>query len=372
MGALLYYGIVFLLIFISYKIATKKILSAERWVLIIFLILLGSSMLGIRYVISDWYTYYTQYNQVSNNEQVMVVNEPLWMQLETLFTSIGAPYYVFFTFVYALYFSLILLSVRKVDRQLLPLVSFFVFLTIGSLSNIMRQSLAFALILPSIFYLEKKKILFVVITIIAFFIHYSAIVWLPLIFLSKTKIAVKPYIQCLIYIACSFVISDVISSFIISQVSVLQYMGLYTTFDESGLSSTEYSTGLGKIFTAFETLVIIYYSNYLKSYNVLLKQIYPYYFICTCAYASLGKFAFIIGRIFLYGMQLQLLILPAILYILRNRLGKSLLMNIIIFTHILLFIYSCFKEFAPGIIPLRFIWENSENLIYKYYLVTPV
>lgn len=157
-------------------------------------------------------------------------------------------------------FILIFVFSREIKRNSNnPAFSYFLFVTMGMLGrsfNVMRQQIAVALALLAYPYIKEKKFIkFLIIILIAFHVHMSVVIVLPMYFIMQTKINYKVYFAFLVSCILCITIGDRLLSLFIYQE---RYIERYTTF------TGERNGAVGEciIFSAFIILISIIWGNH--------------------------------------------------------------------------------------------------------------
>ena len=235
-----------------------------------------------------------------------------------------------FILLFTVSFAMLLFYIITVSRYSeIPWLSIFIFLCTIFYNSlfILRQNLAMAICLMSIPYIiERNKIKFFAITLIAFSFHYSALVWFASYFIYSFKLDKRFYfiimsLSILLYLFMEMVLE----SFIMLTTKIM----MYTAPKESG--------GLGLIKgIAIEVFVLIIsiYSfgglNRIKGYNKLFFAIIS---ISVALYliSYFGTAFTLFGRLNLYFSMASIFLLPNALFNLKNKKNKNILFTSLIF-----------------------------------------
>lgn len=236
--------------------------------------------------------------------------------------------------VMALYSFVTLLLIYKLsDKKYLHYtVFFFVTLSIGYFryDNLIRQVLSIVIGLYSIRYIEEKnfkKYAFYV--LLAFFVHYSAIVLLPMYFIVRIRIKFK--ITIIIFLVVAY-FSNFITPFVRYVVSLVPYYGKYKDI-EVYLAVPKVNTGIGVIISVYILTLSIFYKRYINR-TILIN----FLFIGICTYLiSSGNS--LIGRISLYFTFLSIYTLGMVLYESKNRILiiSTVLLSLLIFERAIMY-----------------------------------
>jgi hypothetical protein len=294
---------------------------------IAYLILFSSTRDIVNYDMENYKMWYENYQSLTPS-----FIEPLFITLSYIFHYFtDSPYLLFFFYSF---FNILLVFIAMKNLTTYTKTSFYIFLTIpmlylGTLIGI-RQRLAEAIIFfaVSILYKDKKHSLFwfVILGILAFFSHYSAIVAVLVILLTyftlKNRIYLKLYTM-LIFLTLILNILDINRFLILNFLSLLlPYIPeKYQIYSQA--LSTEGKTVLPgfSIYTILLFNILSLISIYAMTRLLKNKEISENYgliinilFVGTI-YANLfGKFADVTGRIFYYFIYYYSIFIPFILY----------------------------------------------------------
>lgn len=203
------------------------------WAVASFPIIAYTIIEGFRYGRGSDYLYYKQLATKLTIENQLAV-EPLFYAFNKKIIELQIPYYfafLFYSFLLIYSCAILLRKRREIAFFALPL---FYLATITQSENLVRQFVAFSLILIAINYLLKDKyIIFLVFLISAYFIHHSSIVFLP--FLIFFKFIKKPF--CNLYV---IIILFFISLFVLPKIEIINAffnkissLGIYNNYLEN-------------------------------------------------------------------------------------------------------------------------------------------
>ena len=359
MIAIFYYGIIYILLEHLFVFVSKKeIITPKDRNIIICVIFIASTLLGVRFVISDWIDYMVQYNEAVQGVESRSL-EPIWAFLQKVMAFFHLHYSCFFSLIFMINISLVLFGVREIDRKYLPYTGLIFLTLLPEMSNIMRQAVALCIFVYSIQYIIKRDFKrYVIAVIIAMGFHSSAILVLPFYWIVCFKAKINVVLQLIIYAIFVFIlpvlIKDLISNYIILLANVERYA---YQVDNFYFHEGETNTGLGNLMVHLINVVVIIFSNrYLKN-NPALKGIYLLYFITACISASIIDIGDIVSRFFKYGNYVLLIVLPGMMFHLFKKSYKGIYYFLLSW-YVILLVYQTSLDTYPGLKPLHFFWEN--------------
>ena len=275
----------------------------------LLLILLVS---GLRYMHGDYGTYEMGFNEMKD-----VGSDWGYYQIQLLGKKIGLSFQVFIFLIsfLAVYSYKKAFSINTFPNFCLIIILGKIF-TLYAMSGI-RQFIAMAIAWWAIkILLEKQKILlFIAMTAIAYSLHASALIILPIVLFYKRKFS---YITALIIIIIAFIISYSSIAFFAS------------TADISDLINERLSGYLNPSSDAETMNVLNYFENFLFLFLALIarkeavKKV-PYYdfflylFIIYCAFLIAGANIGIIKRLRDYYIISYAFIIPGIFYLFKEK-----------------------------------------------------
>lgn len=296
----------------------------------LLLILLVS---GLRYMHGDYGTYEMGFNEMKD-----VGSDWGYYQIQLLGKKIGLSFQVFIFLIsfLAVYSYKKAFSINTFPNFCLIIILGKIF-TLYAMSGI-RQFIAMAIAWWAIkILLEKQKILlFIAMTAIAYSLHASALIILPIVLFYKRKFS---YITALIIIIIAFIISYSSIAFFAS------------TADISDLINERLSGYLNPSSDAETMNVLNYFENFLFLFLALIarkeavKKV-PYYdfflylFIIYCAFLIAGANIGIIKRLRDYYIISYAFILPGIFYLFKEKMAQNITRLLFIAYFIFLFFRS--------------------------------
>lgn len=198
---------------------------------------------------SDWRNYETMYYSSKfgefNNDKIEVG----YSIFTTFFNYIGVNFWIFWCLLKIVLFGVVVKTVRSIGVSLwlflaifLPEIGYHWFI-----NNPMRNLIACVIFMSSFSYLIERRIVpYMLLAILAALFHFSALIMIPIYFLSKVKISNKVYV--VIFIA-AFLLSlklDFLIELILKLVTKNQFIASRTTgyFLNSGYLLTSLNIGL--------------------------------------------------------------------------------------------------------------------------------
>lgn len=225
-----------------------------------------------------------------------------------IFLKFTHEYFWFFLFTSFIVVLSYLVFIKKYSTNYF--LSVFTFITLGFYTfhfNTLRQGIAISLIVVSTFlYINNKKIRSIIFLLLALSFHYSAIIMILFLFLTKIKKIRLEYKITLVFIASVFLSYDIIS--ILAGVND-KYSNYEVLSEKSGgyLTSTFYS---------IVAIIVYFLGKNLRRNNVnyiLLEQIYLYGIALIIPIALLGSDPSGPLRLLYYSNWTLIFILPLLL-----------------------------------------------------------
>lgn len=300
-------SIVFYLLFFALLISFSYLgFYKKNKICAVLAILLPMLVAGFRFNVgTDYAAYYEMYNQVSNESSSEIMSrlrsgasEPLILLVISLCGNVLFGHWLFFAF-FALITALFLyLSFKKFDEKMAWLLYSGAMLILFPLSfNAMRQIAAISVItfvlMNIIFDKEKRYLHYFLFTLLAVSIHYSTILFLPVLLVPL--IAIKTN-----YKRLSFLITIALG------VALVVLPPLTTLILEAGILPDKYANTFMQYESAaisFDLLIIgiiavlafitrKHFNSYTKETNRIVMTMMS----CAVFYAGLGLFSAYIGR----------------------------------------------------------------------------
>lgn len=343
---LLYYFVIiitFLIVNCSEKIRRSKYNKLSKiifWFAILIPLIISANRYGIG---TDYFNYVSRYYKITSENNIFLsivnngISEPGWIVLNYLVKYIfdDVKYVFVLSSIFILTFSFT--AIYKYRYRINISIATFIFMcTMYNLSfNIIRQSLAMAIILFSIKYIEEKKpFKFLAIVFLAGSFHYSALIFIPLYWFFRTNKQnwgkVKRGILYLLFILLVFNF-DTFFNFLVNLGG-----GVFSKY--SAYELNDYSEiGFGNIIIRLPIIIIILLNiKRLKKIDAFMGEITSLYFISLILF-FLAYMAPFIGRITMFFEMIQIFIVPAIIKAQNNTFAKYTLIIIILVYYILIF-----------------------------------
>ncbi len=291
-----------------------------------------------QYAYENYYT--TDLNQITDIWNGTIAGKgKLYMTILVLFKhfSGGADYNAWFTFVAVVECVSVALFLYKYSDNYI--LSIYLFITSGCflwLVNGFRQFLAVAFILFFVDWIkERKTIPFLIVVILAYYIHSSAILWIPVYFLINLKPWSKKFILfSIVFTALLFFLST--SSFL-------------DDTDYSYLRDEEFLSGVNPIRVLVMSMPAII--AFIKRKNIADKtspfiDIWINLSVIISECYIVGMFTSgIIGRIPVYFQLFDYLLLP---WLLKNAFDEDMSKTITAACVLGFILYFCFNMYIAG------------------------
>ncbi|WP_315511387.1 EpsG family protein [Hoylesella nanceiensis] len=318
----------------------------------LLLILLVS---GLRYMHGDYGTYEMGFNEMED-----VGNDWGYYQIQLLGKKIGLSFqvFVFLISLLAVYSYKKAFSINTFPNFCLIVILGKIF-TLYAMSGI-RQFIAIAICWWAIkILLDRQKILlFIAMTIIAYSLHASALIILPIVLFYKRKFS---YITALVIIIIALIISYSSVTFFTS------------TADISELVNERLSGYLSRTGNEETMNMLNYFENFLFLFLALVarkeavKKV-PYYdfflylFIIYCAFLIAGGNIGIIKRLRDYYIISYAFIIPGIFYLFKEKVAQNI-------TRLLFIAYFIFLFFRSLTVYDSAFHEDEYNRMVPYHSV---
>jgi len=318
----------------------------------LLLILLVS---GLRYMHGDYGTYEMGFNEMKD-----VGNDWGYYQIQLLGKKIGLSFqgFVFLISLLAVYSYKKAFSINTFPNFCLVVILGKIF-TLYAMSGI-RQFIAIAICWWAIkILLDKQKILlFIAMTAIAYSLHASALIILPIVLFYKRKFS---YVTALVIIIIALIISYSSLAFFAS------------TADISDLVNERLSGYLGRTGNEETMNMLNYFENFLFLFLALVarkeavKKV-PYYdfflylFIIYCAFLIAGANVGIIKRLRDYYIISYAFIIPGIFYLFKEKRAQNI-------TRLLFIAYFIFLFFRSLTVYDSAFHEDEYNRMVPYHSV---
>lgn len=313
--------------YISSKYEPQKSIG----IILASVLFIASIIIGGRYEVgTDWPNYFDLYSSILDhgitfNNIMFNGYEPLYLILNAIFAFFDLSPSIFFTGVALLQFILLCKAVDK--KRILPWVIFFFFTQLFAMSlNIQRQMIAVGFFLLATKYIDKSKMIYLILVLCASLFHYSSIILFPLVFIDNRVFSfLENRVVVLVLFFATLIFSEV-------------FLGILNLSSIDGLLSDKYagnldvidiqmkvSSGLGIMAKNLMAVVVIYYMPYLLNFykDVILSYIYRL-FIIGLLLSNTFEISMFLSRVPLALVSLRVLIYPLLCYYLFNKSVRSL------------------------------------------------
>lgn len=245
------------------------------------------------------------------------------------------------------------MTLERLPKKDYTIPAFFLYwMTLSFLTNGMRQGVTVAAFLFAIRFIEEKKPLLYIITILlSSTIHYSAILLLPLYFARYISFSSKIIVP--LYIITLIIGLTVDLSFLIPNVSLSEGRGDYSRYAENVRYIENSYLGFAvESFIIALTLFFIFKKRINNTAPVLSNFAFLAFILHNIAF-----FQLIAGRIEIYFKWVPYLIYPLIFNVNKN--NKSYVIPFKYkFVFILLWLSIILNEMIKGKLDYHFYWEN--------------
>lgn len=304
----------------------------------IFLFILLSIFIGTRVDTGpDIYNYEVFYSQVPSIEILLKnFSDYSYIPLEPAYKIVSGTFkYLDFTFngfllvFSASFVALVFKMIPKYSSMAYFSVMLYLYYGYFTGFSAIRQVLAAAIFFTAIYYVYNKNLYHYLVTIfIATMFHLSALVILPMYWLSKIRWSKMQYFFILIF-AFGIGLSGIIRSFTEYILSILNFSNYQLINDKVQLYAEIEGEYLGTMVLEWLILLIVFIIKYddLNASNKYFKTIFNFFFfgfIYYSFFSGIGDF----GRIVVYFKLIYLIIIPMFVNLYEDKKIKFLLINI--------------------------------------------
>lgn len=229
--------------------------------------LMFAFIFGCRFNVGvDYHAYYLDYLYDYSSREI----EPGFLLIKETFQNNGLHFALYFGFIAFIQIFFFMMAFRK-RAYLYPFILLTLFLSCIELGwmNGIRQSIATCIfVYATTFITEKKPIKYVLTILFAMQFHNSAIILLPIYFITVLPILKNKWISIGIFITALFVNTLPVERFDVLFTQAANLLGYEDVYDsENALIELENKgTGLGRLVLNTFFLVIIIYSDKLKEF----------------------------------------------------------------------------------------------------------
>lgn len=237
-------------------------------------------------------------------------------------------------------------------RRYLPIsysMLMYLCLHFGSSLNGIRQYMAIGIVLIAYTYLENKNLkMFIIAIVIAGLCHRTSYIVFLLYPLTSKKI--KSIYKVFLIIGCI--------GLILGYDKFIQLLGEFDMFEKYTIyASDEKSMGIGLIIMNIPIFIILLlYSKRLKAYNST-NDMYIFFIIIGFFLKFLGYLSPFVSRLALYFDICQIILIPQLLCISRNKFENLMVKHAIVITSIFIFVYKYIILGNSEIFPYKTIFS---------------
>ncbi|MDQ0593043.1 hypothetical protein QFZ37_001412 [Chryseobacterium ginsenosidimutans] len=298
---------IFIILLLGFSFINDKLLATQKTIIFIFCLFFWWFLESFRWESgTDFYNYYNNFNGLQAKD-ISADRFELGYNLLVIFCRdyLKFTFYIFNSVYYAVIFLLYFFSVKKITNH--PILFLFIFFCfsvglMGSSRQLMAVSIMF---FASIYFLEKKKLIFILCILFASFFHRTIIVCLIFV-LFNINIKYK-YWLCIITFAIIIQISG-LNMLIMKKMMLLlpeefseRFYGYLAIPSPTSIDLKIYLLG---IFRRLLPIVLFFiYKNKIREVvaDNILQYILNILFFSMFAYIMLSfNFTFIISRISIY------------------------------------------------------------------------
>lgn len=229
--------------------------------------LLFAFIFGCRFNVGvDYHTYYLDYLYNLSPREI----EPGFLLIKETFQNNNLHFALYFGFIAFIQIFFFMMAFRK-RAYLYPFILLVLFLSCLVLSwmNGIRQGISICIFVYAITFIEKKQpIKYIIAILIAMQFHNSAIILLPIYFITYIPILKNKWISIGVYLLALFINTLPVERFDVLFTKAADLLGYGDIYDsEMALVELENNgTGLGRIILNTIFLILILYSNKLKHF----------------------------------------------------------------------------------------------------------
>lgn len=374
---IVYFSLMFTMLFLAKKggfVLSKGVIinnENEKFTIISLIsIFIFSLVIGLRYYVGgDYVGYLDDYNSFNtsnsySNSRYELGYYSLMYVLKLLSLS--------FPFLFITVSFLQILFIYKWARNfkyLLPWVVFFYFTTLYLFEsmNVMRQALAFSILLFSTIYIQKSQLIrFLMLVILAASFHKSALFFIIFYFLLNREWIKNKYIQ-LGLVILSLILSQFLFETFFQKIDVITSLLDYDSYSKmsSDLFLEENNDGLGFglfFLFAIDCIIILHSDILQKEFKNEKYKIYHNLFIIgailSASFSTSNSIA--LGRLMFYFVSFRIIVLSFLCYYLFkiNKNSKNYIIGIFIISAYLFWFISALSKGAAWSVPFQFIFQE--------------
>lgn len=325
-------------------------LSESNSLLIPFLLVLPLIIVAsIRYNVGkDYIPYMNLYMRIANGTNTFPV-EPLYDLLNRALSTIGAPFPSIFAVCAIIFCTFTMMAIRR-DSQY-PALSIFLFVTTGlyfTFFNLMRQLMAYSILLWAIKYAQERKLTrFLISVIFATGFHASSILFIIVYWLSRNLFNRKTII---VISALLFVMANPVAKLtnrIISMTSYAHYIG--------GVFDVERSGYIGLI---INVVLVIFATIYYDESDEKAKLYYNLLVISLWLSAFVGKVVLIARIRYMFSLSFVISI-PLFLSKVEDNKSRAVIKAAIVILYFIYFYYTIGVNNSNNVLPYDTIFNHG-------------
>ena len=381
---IVYFGLLILLLFISsmgkFSFSTiddikepDSLYSENKTykTISIISVIVFTFVIGLRYYVGGDYAVYLS---SFNNLDISSIDNSEHYEPAYFFLMVGLKYLgISFPFLFIITAFLQIFFIFKWAANYKYLLTWIIYFYFTSLylfdsMNIVRQAIAFSLILYSITYIYKSDFIrFCLVIFFAYLFHKSAIIFLPFYFFLKYDWIKRKYIQ-LVLLIIFYILSDFIVDIFFNKVVVLsnilnyEYSSVFKG-DEFYFENSEFSLGIGTYFMLAINCTIILYSDKLKDFFKEQHYIAYHNLFLIGAFLSFAvekSNSIVFSRFLFYFSSIRLVLLGFLCYYLFSvsKDKNSKIIGVLILFFYLLWFISAITKGAAWCSPFQFVFQD--------------
>jgi hypothetical protein len=374
---LVYFSLMFVMLFLARKGGfvlsegvIENIENQKFTIISLVSIFIFSLVIGLRYYVGgDYVGYLDDYNSFNIANSFKDSRYELGYYSLMYFLKFLSLSYPFLFITVSFLQILFVYKWAKNYKYLLPWIVFFYFTTLYLFEsmNVMRQALAFSILLFSTIYIQKTQLIrFILFVLLAASFHKSALIFVIFYFLINRVWIKNKYIQ-LGLLFLSLISSQFLFESFFQKIDVLATLLDYDSYSQMSsdlfLEDDNDSLGFGLYFLIFIDSIIILYSDSLqktfKNENyIIFHNLFLIGALLTAAFG--GTTSIVIGRFIFYFVSFRIIVLSFFCYYLFNvnRKKINLFIGFIIIIAYIFWFISAISKGAAWSVPFQFIFQE--------------
>ncbi len=325
--------------------------------------LMFAFIFGCRFNVGvDYHTYYLDYLYDWSSREI----EPGFLLIKETFQNNGLHFALYFGFIAFIQIFFFMMAFRK-RAYLYPFILLVLFLSCIELGwmNGIRQSVATCIFVYATTFIEKKQpIKYIIAILFAMQFHNSAIILLPVYFITYLPILKNKWISVGIFVVALFVSTLPVERFDILFTQAADLLGYGEIYDseEALVEMENKGSGIGRLILNTIFLTLILYSNKLKNYfkndERWFNLIYNLFIIGIFGDIAFNK-CVMLARPFGYFRIFWAVIAGMLIYYFtKNRTKKNDIVYFILIGFIALTFIANMLNGKNNYMEFHFFWEN--------------